>query len=491
MTKSLDPSQQEIQEILSFYVALNFNVAEKLASDLATRFPNHPFAWKVLGAVFSQTGQPDKALIPRQHSVRISPNDFKAHSNLGVTLKKLGRLRDAEASYRKAIRLNPTYAPAHSNLGNALQEIGRLSDAEDSYRKAIELKSDYAQAYSNLGNVLQALGDMRDAEYSYREAIRLKPDYAEAKWNLSVHRLLQSDFDEGLKLYEWRWDGREEAKKHRRSFDKALWLGGDNIEGKTLLVYAEQGLGDTIQFCRYVQKVQRLGAKVIFEAQAPLIALLSNLDGVSRLVPQGTALPSFDYQCPLLSLPLAFKTDIHSIPASIPYLSAESDRVNRWKDHLGHHGYKIGICWQGMQNIKGRSLPLAYFYALSQIPTVRLISLHKGDGEKDLDSLPKGMRVETFDSTFDKTGAFLDTAAVMMCCDLVITIDTSIAHLAGALGVRTWVALKFVPDWRWLLNRSDSPWYPTMRLFRQKKLADWEGVFDEMTLVLSAELEQV
>ena len=488
MTQNQNPSHQEIQEILSAYNAANFQMAAKLANDVASRFPNHPFAWKVLGAVFAQTGQLDKALALMQQSARLSPNDAEAHSNLGVAFKELGRLNEAEASYREAIRLKPDFADAHSNLGNALKDLGRLTETEASYREAIRLKPDFAGAHSNLGNALQELGRLNEAEASYREAIRLKPDCAEAKLNLSLHRLLQSDFDEGLILHEWRWDGAKQTKKRKRNFKQALWLGNKNIKGKTILIHAEQGLGDTIKFCRYIKLVQQLGSEVIFEVQAPLASLLSQLDGVARLIPRGTALPAFDYQCPLLSLPLAFKTNLVSIPASIPYLSAEADRVKQWKDHLGDHGYKIGICWQGTQ--KDRSVSITFFQALSQIPNVRLISLLKGDGERDLDSLPDGMRIETLGSGFDSSGAFLDTAAVMKCCDLVITIDTSVAHLAGALGVRTWVALKFIPDWRWMLDRSDSPWYPTMRLFRQKQRDEWQSVFDEMSLTLRSELNQ-
>ena len=518
------PSKEEIGNLLNYYNAANFSMVEMLARELVKQFPDHPFGWKILGVIFGQSGIPEQALEPMRQCVRLNPYDAEAHSNLGNALVELGRFIEAEASCREAIRFKPTfaqahgnlgvvlhalgrfseaeascleairlapdYARAHYNLGNALKELGRLIDAEASYREAIRLKPDFADAHYNLCHALEDLGRLIDAEASCLEAIRLKPDYAEAKFSLSLQRLLQSDFDEGLQLYEWRWEGSKDLKLQKRNFKQALWSGNEPIKGKTLLIHAEQGLGDTIQFCRYIKLVQQLGAEVIFEAQAPLVALLSHLDGISRLIPKGTELPAFDYHCPLLSLPLAFKTNVDSIPASIPYLSAESDRENRWKERLGQHGYKIGICWQGKQNIKGRSVPIEYFYALSQIPKVRLISLHKGDGEQELDSLPEGMQVETLGSAFDSTGAFLDTAAVIKCCDLVITIDTSVAHLAGALGVRTWVALKFSPDWRWLLDRSDSPWYPTMRLFRQKQNGEWQSIFDEMTSMLKKELSE-
>ncbi|MBM3384390.1 MAG: tetratricopeptide repeat protein, partial [Betaproteobacteria bacterium] len=449
--------------------------------------PDYAEAWYNRGVTLGDFKRHEEALASYDRAIELKPDYAAAWSNRGVALNDLKRHEEALASYKRAIELKPDYAEAWSNRGNALNDLWRHEEALASYDRAIVLKPEYAEAWSNRGNALNDLRRHEEALASYDRAIELQPDYAVANWNKSLDLLRLGDFERGWKLYEWRWR-LDNLTSPQRHFTPPLWLGEVPLEGKTILIHAEQGLGDTIKFCRYIKLVQQLGSEVIFEVQAPLASLLSQLDGVARLIPRGTALPAFDYQCPLLSLPLAFKTNLVSIPASIPYLSAEADRVKQWKDHLGDHGYKIGICWQGTQ--KDRSVSITFFQALSQIPNVRLVSLLKGDGERDLDSLPDGMRIETLGSGFDSSGAFLDTAAVMKCCDLVITIDTSVAHLAGALGVRTWVALKFIPDWRWMLDRSDSPWYPTMRLFRQKQRDEWQSVFDEMSLTLRSELNQ-
>jgi hypothetical protein len=363
-----------------------------------------------------------------------------------------------------------------------------LDEAVASYDKAISLKPDYAESWSNRGIVLQELKRLDEALASFDKAISLKPDYAMACWNKSFLLNLKGDYPKGWELYEWRWESNA-SKTHKRNFTQPLWLGEASLTGKTILIHAEQGLGDTIQFCRYVMMVKRLGARVIFEVQPPLMALLADLEGVDELMPRGQALPDFDYHCPLLSLPLAFKTDLDCIPASIPYLTADPSRVEQWGVRLSNTGFKIGICWvAGYKGNKGRSIPIECFYGLSRMPGVRLISLHKGDGEKDLESLPEGMVVETLGAEFDGDAAFMDTAAVMQCCDLVITNDTSVAHLSGALGVQTWVALKFVPDWRWMLDRNDSPWYPTMTLFRQRLIDEWDEVFREIESTVTTKL---
>jgi hypothetical protein len=268
-----------------------------------------------------------------------------------------------------------------------------------------------------------------------------------------------------------------------RRFAKPVWLGREPLSGKSIFVHAEQGLGDVIQFSRYIACLNELGAKVLFAPRANLKALMQGLDGVHEIVDEDNEKLEFDYHVPLLSLPLAFQTDLPTIPAKISYLGVAQDRVALWRQRLGDHGFKIGICWQGSKNKidAGRSFPVSKFHALAQTANVRLISLHKGEGEAQLADLPPDMRVESLGDDFDAgADAFLDTAAVMKCCDLVITSDTSIAHLAGALGVKTWLALQYVPDWRWLLDRDDSPWYPTMRLFRQKTPGDWDGVFAQM-----------
>lgn len=473
-----------------------------------------------MGVIYRDLGQLSKAESCFRTAIGLKPDFTDAHINLGHTLRDLGNLIEAEVAYKNALNIKPSLAEAHNNLGNILRTLGRIDEAEACYRDAILCKPDLAEAYNNLGNVLidlgrleeahliylqaihlqpglaeahcnlgislHSLGHLRDAEESYRTAIRYKPDLAEAHANLSFSLLLQSKFHEGLECYEWRWDGTKELIGKKRKFPQPLWLGDSNICGKKILIHSEQGLGDTIHFCRYIKLLSNLGAKVIFEVQPALAPLIGKMNGVAKLITSGSSLPEFDYHCPLLSLPLAFKTDVQTIPAEIPYLFADNGRVDRWSKKIGVHGFKIGICWKGSR--AERSLPLEYFYPLSQLPNVRLISLQKSGGEEDLERLPANMRIQILGDEFDRESAFIDTAAVMQCCDLVISNDTSVAHLAGAIGVSTWVGLSYIPDWRWMLERDDSPWYPTVRLYRQKEIGDWKSVFDRILSDLKVKL---
>jgi hypothetical protein len=296
--------------------------------------------------------------------------------------------------------------------------------------------------------------------------------------------LLSSNFDSGWPLYEWRWKNEKcDSFKEKREFIKPLWLGKEDLKGKTIFLHSEQGLGDTIQFCRYAKLVNELGAKVILEVQKPLLHLMTTLTGVHQLVTKGDKLPEFDFHCPMLSLPLAFKTSIQTIPAQVPYLSIDIQRVEKWKNYLGETGFKIAISWQGSTGKvdEGRSFPVSLFEEISKIEGVRLISLQKNAGTEQLSNLPEGMKVEHLPNDFDVAeNSFLDSAAIMKNVDLVISSDTALTHLAGALGVTTWLPLKFIPDWRWLLTRTDSPWYPMHSIYRQKEVNNWQSVFQEM-----------
>lgn len=410
-------------------------------------------------------------------------------SNRGVLLQEMGRIDEALADHDRALAADPTYAQGHYNRGNALQALDRLDEAVSAYDTCIKLLPTFAPAYSNKADALRDLGRFDVALASYEQALSLAPDLPDARFNRALVFLLLGRFEEGLSDYEWRWQ-RGDLQKHRRSFRAALWLGQESLAGKTILLHAEQGLGDTLQFCRYAQMVSALGARVIMECPRALVPLLKTLPGVDILLAAGDVLPHFDFHCPLASLPLTLKTSLHCVPAPILYLYPQPERIRRWSQGLGQEGLRIGVCWQGQpsQIDQGRSFPLKMLKPLSEIPGVRLISLHKGAGEAQLQDLPPGMTVQTLGPHFDKDGAFLDTAAVMKHCHLVVTSDTAIAHLAGALGVPVWVALKFVPDWRWLLHRSDSPWYPTMRLFRQSAPGDWGPVFAAMAAELRSGL---
>jgi tetratricopeptide (TPR) repeat protein len=434
-----------------------------------------------LGNVLNDLGRTQEALASYDRALELKPASAGAHYNRADALRSLGRPDEALASYDRAIELRPTFAEAHSNRGNALQDLQRLDDALASYLRAAQLRPDYPEAHHNAAAVLRELGLVEEAAARFRHARELRPDYADALLNEALTLLLMGDYARGLPLYEYRWD-KPGVKRLRRKFAQPLWVGQADLAGKTVLLHAEQGLGDTIQFCRYARMVQARGARVVMETPRALGPLLTGLAGVDAWVPTGQPLPAFDLHCPLLSLPLALGTRADSIPAPVPYLHAQPERVARWAQRLGASGFRIGICWQGSTQAvdAGRSFAVTHFEGLSQVPGVRLISLHRGAGEAQLAHLPPSMRVEQLGDELDRDGAFLDTAAVIMHCHLVITSDTAVAHLAGALGAPVWLALKHVPEWRWMLQREDSPWYPTMRLFRQHTRGDWPEVFERI-----------
>jgi hypothetical protein len=427
----------------------------------------------------------DEARACYRKAIIINPDYAEAYCDGGVVLDELNEVQEAITSYSRATLLKPDYAMAFNNLGGAHKKINRLEEAITHYDDAISIDPQYALAYSNRGVALKGLKRIEDALSNQDKAMCLTPDYADAYWNKGLVKLLTGDFLAGWELYEWRKKTREPHGD--RSFSKPLWLGKGSLSGKTILVHWEQGLGDSIQFCRYIACLNELAARVLFAPQKQLRGLMKNLDVACDIVDEADPSLEFDCHIPLLSAPLAFGADESNLPRRRPYLFAEPDRLARWRDRIGGHGLRIGVCWQGSTGPvdAGRSFPLSQFLALSDMPGVRLISLHKGDGETQLHDLPGGLTVETMGADFDAgPDAFLDTAALIMCCDLVITSDTAVAHLAGALGVETWVALKQVPDWRWMLDRQDSPWYPKMRLFRQQRDGDWNGVFERMRLAL-------
>ena len=467
--------------------------------------------------VLNLLGRYSDALASYEELIRLAPESALAYANRGYVLKQLKRLDEAMADCDRAIALAPGYAEAHFNRAATLHDLKRFDEALESYQTAIKLEPRFAEAYFNSGATLHELRRFDDAIERYDHAIMLKPDYAEAYFNrgISLHELKR--FDDALGSYDkalssnptdrrivfargsvnllrgkfdpgWReYESRPKPAAGGRSFRQPRWRGEPPIAGKTILLHCEQRLGDTIQFCRYARLLAQAGAKVLLAPQTGLKELMKTLgDGIDVVDPDDRAL-RYDYHAPLLSLPLAFKTDLASIPASVPYLAADAQRAKEWAARIGNHGFRIGICWQGATTKAdaGRSFPVRAFFPLSQIPGVRLISLHRGAGEAQLSTLPESMNVQTLGDDFDGgPNAFVDAAAVMEGLDLIITSNTAIAHLAGALGKPAWVALQYVPEWRWLLDRNDSPWYLTMRLFRQRRAGDWEGVFSEIQSAL-------
>ncbi len=406
----------------------------------------------------------------------------EAHNHSGAWFEQQGRLDEAVACYQQALALKPDYAEAHNNLGNVLKEQGKFEEALASYQQALGLKPDYAEVHYNQGVVLKEQGRLTEALASLEHALRLKPDYAEAHSSRALAWLLAGDFARGWPEYEWRWQCPPFSLPR---FGQPLW-DGSPLGGQTILLYAEQGFGDTLQFIRYAPLVKERGGCVLLACPAALIPLLRSSRGIDRLLPQEGPLPPLDVYAPLLSLPRIFSTTLATVPAQVPYLFADAQLSQHWREQLSAlPGSKIGIAWQGSPHYRGdrqRSIPLVQFAPLARLPGVRLVSLQKGPGTEQLRDVANRFPVTDLGSQLDATsGAFLDTAAVMEHLNLVITADTVIAHLAGALGVPVWVALPFAPDWRWLLDREESPWYPTVRLFRQQTWGNWPEVFARLT----------
>jgi Tetratricopeptide repeat len=389
------------------------------------------------------------------------------------------------------LNLQPHFPQACNNLGIAHKRQDKLDEAAQWYERALRQRQDYSEAWTNLGNVRREQAHFDEALDCHDRALACDPNSAEAHFNRAQLLLLEADFARGWPEYEWRW---RTPAFPRLTFTQPRWDGTD-LGGRTILLHAEQGLGDTLQFVRYVPLVKARGGRVILQCQRPLLRVLAGLDDVDLLVPQGAPLPPFDVRAPLLSLPGIFGTSLETVPNVVPYLQADSNHVERWRRELASlDGFKIGIAWQGNPKTAGdkkRSILLSALAPLAQLPGVRLISLQKGPGVDQLGAMARRFPVLDLGTSLDETsGPFMDTAAVMKNLDLVITSDTAVPHLAGALGVPVWVALPKVPDWRWLLQREDSPWYPTMRLFRQRSIGNWHEVFEGLSSALQTTISR-
>ena len=477
---SLDPTDVQairnrgntLQELNRYEEAINSYLQ---AIDL---MPNHPMTYYNRGNALQELNLYQEAIASYDQALALNPNYAEAHSNRGNVLYELKDYEHALASHDHAITLNPNYAKAYSNRGNTLQKLKRLDEALTNHDRAINLKPEYANAHINRGIILNEFKRLDEALASYDRAISLKSDHADAYWNKALLKILTGDFEEGWKLYEWRW--KHNDQEHFRHFSQPLWLGEEPLHDKTLLIHSEQGLGDIIQFCRYVLMTKVEGAKVVLEAPKALISLLSSLKSNITLVEKGKALPPFDLQCPIMSLPLAFKTTLGTIPALTPYLFSSPDKQYIWHKKIGNKiKPRIGLAWSGSsghKNDHNRSLLLKQLDLILQLP-FEFHSLQKEVRSEDMETLSLFKRIHLHQ---DELIDFSDTAALINEMDLVISVDTSIAHLAGALGKTVWILLPFMPDYRWMLDRADSPWYPTATLYRQPKINDWESVVDEV-----------
>ena len=426
------------------------------------------------GQALEAQGQAADALIHYREAIRLKPDYAEAQNNLGVVLQDRGELPEALEHYQQAVCLKPDYIEAHNNLGSVLQAQGQQDAALAHYRQALRLKPDYAEAHSNLGLLRQAQGRLQDALASLEEAIRLDPECVSAQWNRALIWLLLGDFSRGWPGYEWRW---KHFRLPAQPFPQPRW-DGSPLAGRTILLYWEQGLGDTLQFVRYASLVKERGGSVLVVCQPSLARLLETCPGVDMVIAEGMLLPHFDVQVPLLSLPEIFQSNLASIPAGIPYLAPPQHVHPELEAALAASPpiLRVGIVWAGNpehKNDRNRSCLLAHFRPLTRVPDVALFSLQKGLRAVDLHDQTNEFAITDLSQFL---GDFGDTAAAIARLDLVVTVDTAVAHLAGALGKPVWLLLPFAPDWRWLLEREDSPWYPSMRLFRQTRSDDWIGV---------------
>ncbi|HLW68460.1 MAG TPA: tetratricopeptide repeat protein, partial [Gemmataceae bacterium] len=414
-----------------------------------------------LGVLLARLKRWDEAAGHFQQLVRMRPDRYDGHAHLGAVLRELGKLEESADRLRQAVRLNPENANVRSSLGLTLQMLGQLPEAEEHLRYAIQLDPQHADAHNNLGVALAQMNRFEDAIGEYGKALQIIPDNAIFRRNRALSWLTIGDFNQGWPEFENRWKCPGFVE---RPFKQPRWK-GEPLNGKRILLHPEQGFGDTLQWIRYAPMLKAHGATVLAEVPAPLVRLVSRVEGIDRVIPSGEALPNFDVHIPLGSLPGAFQTNLGNIPQNIPYLEAEPERVGFWRSQLAAlPEFKIGIAWQGNPKQGGdrlRSIPLIHFTPLARLASVRLLSLQKEHGAEQLRELADALPIIDLGRRLDLSGgAFLDTAAVMMSLDLVITCDTSIGHLAGALGAPVWLALSAAPDWRWFQEREDSPWYP-------------------------------
>ena len=437
------------------------------------------------GNVLQKLRRQNEALQSYERALQLRPDHPEVLNNRGTVLRELRRWDESARDYRRALSLRPDYPEALSNLGLALKEMNRPEEALASCDRALELRPDYPEAANNRGFVLHDLRRWDEALASYQRAIDSRPDYAEPRWNMALLQLLRGEYARGWELFEWRWKTEDIAPQFR-AFAQPPWLGKEDIVGKTLLIHSEQGLGDMIQFARYVHEVVERGAHVVFETPAALQALMASSFPEARVVARNTPNADFECQVPLASLPLAFGTTVETIPARVPYLAVDAARRQEWDERLGPRDKpRVGIAWAGnpaQRNDHNRSMAFRHFAPLLEMD-FEFHCLQKDLRPGDREALARFARLRRWD---DELRDFADTAALANALDLVISVDTSIAHLAGALGRPTWILLTAMADYRYLLDRDDSPWYPTARLFRQARVGDWDAVVERVRLELAA-----
>jgi Tfp pilus assembly protein PilF len=479
--KTTKKIRKQLELALKLRQAGNLLQAELIYKEILRKQPNNYYIYSSLGFINKEKGQFDEAIIYYQKAIQLNRNLGDAHYNLGVIFQEQKRLDEAINCYQEALQLDPSLF-AYLNLGSVFQMQERLDEAINCYQEALQLDPQYFKAYNNLGLAFEEKMLIDESISAFRKALELNMNFPEAHANLAGVLLLKGNYEEGWRELEWR---KKLKNYRRRDFHQPFWNGSD-ISGKTILIYNEaeaKGFGDTIQFIRYIPLIARNGAKVVAECQKELLPLLKDVEGVYEMIMEGDDLPDFDVHCQFLSLPFIFHTTLENIPANIPYIQVSPLLVQNWRDKIqgDRSKFKIGLVWTGdpkHQRFKTRSCPLELFVRLQKNEKIKFYSLQKGTAAHQAKNPPGNMKLT--DLTEDICD-FSDTAAFIENLDLVISIDSAVAHLAGALGKPVWTLLPFLtPDGRWLLKREDSPWYPTMRLFRQPAPGDWESVISKV-----------
>jgi len=447
--------------------------------------PDHVEALNNRGTALLALDRAAEALAAFERLLAISPRHLEAQVNRANALLALGRADEAITRYDAVLAAQPRHAGAQFNRGNALARSDRCAEAISAYDRAIALVPSYVKAHNNRGNALRALNRNREALASYGAAIAFDKDFADAHLNEAHALLTLGEFARGFAAYEWRWKVADIAP-HRRTFRQPLWLGERPLGGRTILLHAEQGFGDTIQFVRYAGPLARSGANVVLEVPPALKALMAEVDGAAHVLARGETLPAFDLHCPLASLPLALKTEPAGIPAEMPYLAAPPERLAKWRTRMDALARpRVALAWSGSPahaNDRNRSIALSRLQSLWSLDGVSFVGVQREPREEDARALAGIPRLTHLGG---ELADFADTAAVLALADLVISVDSAVAHLAGAMGRPLWILLPFAADWRWMLDREDSPWYPTARLVRQPSLGDWDSVIGRVRAELA------
>jgi tetratricopeptide (TPR) repeat protein len=447
-----------------------------------------PKEWRALhqlGDMCLARGDHVQALSFIAAAMKANPGSADAKSNYGFILQKLERHEEALVYFNQALVVQPSNISALLNRGTSLHRLNRPDAALSSFDRVLALDPRNAKAHYNRANILHEQRRFDECLAAFAKAVALAPDYADAHFNEALTRLLLGDFEQGWKKYEWRW--KTESQRHlSRDFGRPLWLGAESLAGKTILIHFEQGLGDSLQFARYLPRLAAMGAEVVIEVPPSLQPLLSRVPGVSRVIGREDQPPPFDVHCPIMSLPLAFNSSLEAIPADVPYLEVPPDHLSKWQSRLPpKRGLRVVVAWAGSATHKHdlrRSIPLAALQPLFDAGQgIEWLAVQRDLREDDEACLAELPRVLQLGAKFED---FADTAAVLSLADLVITVDTAIAHLAGALARPVWILLQHSPDFRWLLDRDDSPWYPTARLFRQERSGDWDETIARVAAAL-------